>query len=190
MTASILAAHDGVKQDNNHDDVDRTLDATRNSNSFDDGAYAEPFPETVMDEKFARAEESRKGLQPDEESKDDLERSGMPVSSEQESLMNRSTLIVEEHDKVAKSEAKQIKILESMKREKQSLPHSGYQGAVGDSQYQYEEGQPGQEDSTVLRQEGNGTGFVARSAPAVRKEARNDPSQSNYNDSRALDDAG
>jgi len=36
--------------------VDRTLNATRNSNSLDD---VEPYPETVMDDEFARAEDQR-----------------------------------------------------------------------------------------------------------------------------------
>lgn len=60
LTASILAAHegrrDGAGQDQTFDDVDRTLNATRNSNSFDDGAPTEPYPETFMDEEFARGE--------------------------------------------------------------------------------------------------------------------------------------
>ena len=47
--------------------------------------------------------------------------------------MNRSTLIVEEHEKIAQSELKQNQILGSIKREKQNLPHS--QPALGESQY-------------------------------------------------------
>ena len=78
LTAEMLAEHEGRNdgQGANHDDVDRTLNATRNSNSFDDGAAAEPFPETVMDEEFARAEQPAKGAihEAEEESKDDIER--------------------------------------------------------------------------------------------------------------------
>ena len=99
--------------------MDRTLNATRNSNSFEDGPN-QSFPQTAatfVDDDLSRAEESKRtpygkvSLLKDEDSKDDLERDSqsgaLPQISEQESMMNRSILIAQEHEKIAKSEVKQ-----------------------------------------------------------------------------------
>ena len=109
LTASLLAAHEGQHENaagfaNRNEDMDRTLNATRNSNSFDASA-AEAYPETMMDEAFARAEESKTPAVQIERTADDLTRDELGTtdrdiapSSEQET-MNRSTLIVQEHEK-------------------------------------------------------------------------------------------
>ena len=60
LTKESLAAHEGRAADVEapEDDMDRTLNATRNSNSLD--GIEEPYPETTMDEEFARAEDHPK----------------------------------------------------------------------------------------------------------------------------------
>ena len=84
LTASILAAHEGRREGDepSKDVMDLTLNATRNSNSFEDGPN-QAFPqtaETFIDDDLSRAEESKRtpygriSMPKDQESKDDIER--------------------------------------------------------------------------------------------------------------------
>ena len=63
LTQEALAAHEGqqiLETEAMTDDVDRTLDATRNSNSFDVGTIAESFPNTTIDSGLPTQEEEGK----------------------------------------------------------------------------------------------------------------------------------
>ena len=146
LTAEMLAAHEGQRENapafgNQNDDVDRTLNATRNSNSFDASA-ADAYPETMMDDAFARAEESKTpAAQIERTADDDLSRDELGTTdkelapiSEQET-MNRSTLIVQEHEKQHQTEVKQSQILDNMKNK--PLPFQ--QDGLANSSYQYAE---------------------------------------------------
>lgn len=100
LTAETLAQHTGeasakIDVNESQQDVDQTLNATRNSNSLDDIEPVENFPETVMDVEFERADDAKqadeadnqqnsvKGDQEDTVNNDDTEND---ISREQQSV--------------------------------------------------------------------------------------------------------
>lgn len=85
LTAETLAQHSGeasakIGVNDSQQDVDQTLNATRNSNSLDDIEPVETFPETVMDAEFERAD--------DEKQADEADNQQNSVRGEQEDTVN------------------------------------------------------------------------------------------------------